>query len=378
MLTNHNYKKSSVNIETGSDIFNCCRSETPDDPKCTDCCYDTWRDELKDVVKKYAEKQEQAQLLQKRLSFIVDRRNKFKTWLDELNKAEELARKICGQLDVIASQSDKIWFNACYAVQAIEILFCMLRDFYSQTDYLKSRYDVLRKCIDNNNNPVLVKDQGILKCLNEYYDKLAAVIKTRDDIVKAIVEAIRVSNLLRNHINTTNCQVKKCPPNGTQDNTPIYNPCAPDNKPCDCDDDAGKEPYYGFKAIICEWFCAFGCNNDCGPDEDPCAGKDDPCKEAVGQPKQGAAQTKQTTPPSNPQPGPCKDYVCDLEPMFGFPICRNEYKCCIAKRYKDDDACVKQLESDLKEANKEKESLLACKQSLDKAIAEVDPKTRCK
>ena len=371
LIKHNNYQKSKVSIEDGSDIFNCCRKETPEDPNCTDCCYDTWRDELKDVVKNYAEKQEKAQLLQKRLSFITDRRNKFRTWLDELNKAEELARKICGQLDVIASQTDKIWFNACYAVQAIEVLFCMLRDFYSQTDRLKSRYDVLQKCIDNNNNPVLVKDQGILKCLKEYYDKLAAVIKTRDEIIKAIVEAIRIANLLRNHINTTSCQVKKCPPNGTDGNTNTYNPCAPDNKPCDCNPSPNKEPSYGFKTIICDWFCAFGCDCDCAPDEDP-------CKETSVQQPQEANQAKYPPPPPNPKPGPCKDYVCDLEPIFGFPICKNEYKCCIKQRYESDDSCVRQLESDLKDANKQKESLLACKQSLDKAIAEVDPKIRCK
>lgn len=46
--------------------------------------------------------------------------------------------------------------------------------------------------------------------------------------------------------------------------------------------------------------------------------------------------------------------------------------------YKADEKSVKDLSAELKEANKQKESLQACKTSLEKAIAEVDPKARCK
>ena len=375
MLTKHKYEDVVIDIDKDdSSIFKCCNQEEPEDPKCVDCCYDSWKSELKKVTKSYAEKQEEALYLTKKLGFITDRRNKFKTWLDELNKAEDLARKICSQLEVIASQSDKIWYNACRAVQAIEILYCMLRDFYSQTDYLKTRYEVLQKCIDNNTNPVLVKDQGILKCLKEYYEKLVVVIKTRDEIIKAILEAIRLSNLIRNHINTTTCEVKKCPPDNSSQNPPSYNPCDPKNKPCDCDDKSKK--FYGFKTVICEWYCAFGCDDDCKPGEDPCGSSSDPCLESAtpqNQVNQSNTQTQTQT-----QTGPCKEYKCEIEPMFEFPICKNDYKCYTKKRYESDEACVRQLESDLKDVNKQKESLFACKQSLNKAIDEVNPQTRCK
>jgi hypothetical protein len=46
--------------------------------------------------------------------------------------------------------------------------------------------------------------------------------------------------------------------------------------------------------------------------------------------------------------------------------------------FKADEQSVKDLSDQLKEANKQKEALQACKSSLEKAIAEVDPKARCK
>jgi hypothetical protein len=347
MLTKHNYKKlkdSDISIAKGTDIFDCCGGGTPDDSGCTDCCYDNWKDELKKVNQSYSETLEQVEQMKKSLTFITERRNKFRTWLDELLKAEDMARNICHQLEIMATQSDKIWLNADKARSAIEILFCMIRDFYSRVDYIKTRYEELQRCITANNNSSLVKGQGILKCLDDYFVKLEAVIKTRDEIIKMIVEAIKLSNLIRNNIST-------------KENDDNYKPCEP-GKPCNCE---GTDSYYGFKTIICEWYCSFKCDDECVP----CA--------TEGTPQQSAKYSKGGgIKDSNPTE------TCELEPTFDFPICNDEYKCRVEGMYKADEKTVKELSDKLKEANKQKESLQACKTSLEKAIAEVDPKARCK
>ena len=46
--------------------------------------------------------------------------------------------------------------------------------------------------------------------------------------------------------------------------------------------------------------------------------------------------------------------------------------------YLADKAAAEKLNEDLLKENKKKESLLACKQSLEAAIKEVDPKILCK
>ncbi len=117
-------------------------------------------------------------------------------------KAEDLARAICNQLEIMAVQSDKIWLNAGKATSAIEILFCMIKDFYSRIDYIKKRYEELQRCITANNDPSLVKGQGLLKCLEDYYTKVEGVIKTRDELIKMMVDAVKLANLIRNNIST--------------------------------------------------------------------------------------------------------------------------------------------------------------------------------
>lgn len=352
MLTKHNYKPSTKNIGEGSKIFYCCSTQQTDDP-CSDCCYDTWSDELKDVSTRYGHAVEEAQQLQNRLSLVLDKRNRFKKWLDELTDAEEKAKAISDQLEIIASQSEKIWFNACKASEAIEILFCMVRDFYYQVDEIKKRYDLLQNCINNNTDPSLVKDQGILKCLGEYYKKLDEVIKTRDELIKAVIAAIRLAQLIRNNISTRNCPCEE----------DQYDPCKPGTI-CDC---KTCPEVYGFKAIICDWYCELHCDNGGGK---PCNDDDDEKTPAQN-------QTTQTTPGTGSDP--CQQEKCHLKPSFDLPLCKNnKYKELINGLYTKDNDCVTKLTDQLKDKNKEKEALDACKKSLENAIKEVNPKDRCK
>jgi hypothetical protein len=342
MLTKHHYIEPEVDIhDENSDLFKCCTTKPSDDPTCTDCCYDKWQDELKEVIQNFKREEEKAIQAKKKFEFASEKSQRYKTWLDELNKAEELARQICYQLDIIASQSDKIWYSSVQAVKAIEILFCMLRDFYMQVDCIKKRYDILWTCINSNNDPSLQsKDKGLLKCLTEYYKKLEEVIKTRDDIIKAIIDAVKISNLIRNSISTQDCPKD-------------YDPCG-DKKPCNCNATNG-DVYYGFKTILCEWYCDFEC--------------DEPCVQA--------SNPKAVATPIQNSPVPTGSDLCavdcELEPVFEFPFCNNPYKNELEDCYEK----AKEAAENLMKANKSKEALLACKQSLEKAIAEVDPKNRC-
>lgn len=369
MLTKHKYQNLPHNWDEGR-ISDCCTSGSPDDPTCGDCCYDSWQEELKQVTKKYDQVNEDSQQLSARLGFLIDRRNRYKTWKDELAKGEELARAICYQLEIIAGQSQKIWYNSCKAAEAIRILFCMIRDFYFQVDYLKKRFDELQNCINHNHDSSLVKGKGILKCLEEYGTKLEGVIKTRDLLMAAILDAIRLSELIRNAISTQGC------PRSDE-----FDPCNP-GKPCECKacEDDSEKPTYGFRTIICEWYCAFGCNEECKPCDDNCE-EEEPqeqpqqYRQSSQQQQKGNGDKKKQEPSSSDDP--CKCEKCELEPQFSFPICNDNYKCLVDQWYEEDDSCVKKLEAEFRDKTKEKEALLACKSSLQKAITEVDPKARC-
>ena len=344
MLTQHNYTDIDQANWDKDTILECCQPNKPGTPPCSDCCYDSWETELIKVNPAYNTVVELTNQLQNRVDFITGRRDRYKSWVDEFTKAETLARAICDQLGLIATQSDKIWYNTCEAEKAIEILFCMIRDIYMQIDELGTLFVDLQNCVTRNNDPALNKGQGIFKYLDDYKTKLDATVKTRDDVIKNIVTAIQLSSLIRNGIST-----KDCPTD------PNYNPCAPDDTPCASISGA---VYYGFKTVICEWYNDFACSVACvdPPPTTPPA----------------TTTTTTTTPTADCNPN------CELIPTFDFPICNNCFKTDVQSWVDADNALLITLTAQLNDAKKRREALLACKTSLDTAIKAVDPAARCK
>lgn len=347
MLTQHNYSKIASGWDEDT-ILECCQSNKTDQP-CTDCCYDSWVTELNKVNPAYNAIVELTAQLQTKFDFITSRRDRYKSWVDELDKAELLARDICSQFNLIAVQSEKIWYNSCQAEKAIEILFCMIRDTYMQIDELKTLYDSLQSCITRNNDPALGKGQGILKYLDDYKSKLDATVKTRDDVIKNIVLAIQLAALLRNGIST-----RDCPDTGQS-----YNPCDPDQAPCA---DLSETANYGFKTVICEWYNAFACDT-------PCSDSD------TNTPSQSS---KSYTHHEGKDNETDSDTDCELVPTFDFPICSNSFKTDVQSWEDEDNITIATLTDQLNEAKMKQQTLLACKNSLDLAIKAVDPTTRCK
>jgi hypothetical protein len=345
MLTKHNYLPID-NAWDQETILKCCNPDKPEDTTCTDCCYDSWQTELKTVITKYNKAVESSTQQQNMVNFITDRRDRYKTWIDELTKAESLSLEVCYQLRLIAVQTDKIWYNSCKAVEAIEVLFCMIRDVFSQADKIKSMYDSLQNCISRTTDPSLVSNQGILQSLGDYKQKLDAALKTREDIIKGIIEAIRLANLIQTNIST-----KECPCGDDS-----KNPCPSDSEPCV---PLTGGAYYGFKTIICEWYNAFACDSD--------------CSDASTQ--QGAGKSKYS---GSTQHSGEVEADCCLQPTFDFPICKNSFKSDVEGWFKSDDDQLKTLTIELNKVKIEKETLLACKTSLDNAIKATDPKLRCK
>lgn len=316
MITKHTCEK--VKETPWKDkIKECCDMEDPDDPKGCDCCYDTWREELKEVNTNYSEADEEARQLSSDLAYISERKNKLKIWYDELTQAHDLSQQICDQLEVMQDQIEKVAQNTEYAVKAIKILFCMVRDFYMQVDSIKTKYDQIYTCIRCLNDPVLVPGHGILKCLEEYGKKLDDVIATRDELLKMVMKAIYIAYRINKNLSEE----------------------------------------YGLHMVIGEWKTTFNCDEPCGD--------------------KGKAKSRYGQSTSEEEQDEEENSTCKLSPRLKFPVCNDPYYGEIRDKYEADKAHASDLAKDLIELNKKKESLLACKQSLETAIKEVDPKIRC-
>src|ERR1044072_7908818 len=116
MLTKHCYQPIPDRWE--GVIEECCKTVPPGGSNCSDCCYDSWQDELNQISAAYNLYAEKTIQLQSEVDSTAARRDKYLVWLAELTRAELLARETCDQLKLIAVQLDKIWYNSCQASDA--------------------------------------------------------------------------------------------------------------------------------------------------------------------------------------------------------------------------------------------------------------------
>ena len=307
------YKELGTDWQNDPDIA-CCQEDPGNTPSGCDCCYDNWVKELKSVKREFNRVNEQANQFNEQYKFTAAQRDKLKSWLDDLIKADQLARAVCDQFNIIGSQTEKICTNSGKAVKAIEILFCMVRDLFRQIDLTVTIYNQIWNCIKCLNSSEISETSGIGKCLKMYFEKLDGVIKTRIELIKAMMAAVKAAHVLHEEI---------------------------------CSD-------YGLKQVISEWQGILNCDEKCGTTKPP----PDPCKEEEKDPDGFAS--------------------CKLTPILTLPICNDPYYQWVKTRYEFEVTEANDLATKLVEANKKKEALAACQSSLVAAIKEVNPKDLCK
>src|SRR5579871_3767725 len=129
-----------------SKILKCCPEPKPNpsDPPSSDCCFNTWQAELDIVNWELKEVTNELTHTQKHLAVVTTRYNRLKTWNDELSSANDLAFTICRQLEIIEAQLVNTCKNTQYTVKGVEILYCMVREFYITLDQLQARFDHLQ------------------------------------------------------------------------------------------------------------------------------------------------------------------------------------------------------------------------------------------
>ncbi len=315
MLTKHNY--CPLPTDWDRDLKDCCPDTPAGDPGSPDCCYQSWNSQLLAVNRNLREADEKAKRLQRQLDSAILFRDKYKAWFEDFSKANDLANYICQHMQVFAAQIENICCSTKSSIDAINLLYCMVRDFYIRVDLLKDDYDRLINCIKCLNRPEM--NGGIMDCLAAYYKKLEAVVATRDRIIELLVKATKIAY----EVNASICSK------------------------------------YGLQRTMVEWQQTFNC-------------------EYV---ESGGAQHYEQNQSWKSEKDCTLPETCMLVPMLSFPFedkNSNSYYTFLQQERTRLDSIIKTLGEQLVTANKEKEILLTNKDNLIKAIQEVDPKNKCK
>ena len=314
MLSKLQYPKD---LKWDEDKIKCCpppqRQTPPPASQDPDCCYNAWQHELCIVNGRLNETNNALDHLGKQLTVATERLNRLSTWNTELVTANDLARKICHQLEVISHQLEIICRNTDSTSRAIEVLICMFREFYVTVDVLQSKYDRLITCIKCLNNPALTVTTGIGKCLSDFGAALAAVTAQRDTLIQQVMLVYSISVGLHEQI---------------------------------CDD-------YGYRRLTRIWQDTLGCKSWC---DEGVWGFD---------PKRPGAK-----------PNDMPDPFCQT-PILRMPLCNEEYVTEINFLYEEEKAWVKVLTERQTVLTRDKNHLTIVQTGLTNAIKEVQPSVRC-
>jgi len=304
-----------------SQLHKCCPDPKPNppDPPSSDCCFNSWQGDLTSINLELTEVNKELAHVQKHLAIATIRYTRLKTWNDELTTANDLAINMCHKLEIIEAQLINICVKTDSTIKGVEILYCMVRDFYQTLDILQEKYDYLQNCIKCLGNSALTPTQGIGKCLADYGALLTAVLATRDGLIQLMMMAMDSSISLHRQL------------------------CDP----------------YGYKKLIRVWQDTLACGI--------------PCEEGT---LYSPGASRQPSPPPADKNQPEPDPFC-LEPILRFPICNERYYRDIHEWYEIEKKVVKDLNHEVKELTKRQVNLQASQQSLQNALKEVTPSLRC-
>jgi hypothetical protein len=296
----------------------CCPppKTTPDPPPLQDpdCCYNSWLHKQYFVNKDLAEVNNELDHLGKDLNVVNDRLGRLTAWNTELVTANDLAFKICHQLELIDSQLIEIEINTEATKKSIAILICMVREFYFTVDLLHVRYDRLINCIKCLNNPALTLTAGIGKCLSDFGVALTAVVATRDGLIQQVMAVYSAAVGLHQQL---------------------------------CDGN------YGYKRLITIWLETLSCG--------------DRCTEGFWGFNPARQGSKEANMPDAYWP----------KPVLRLPICNEAYVHKINELYRLEKEIAKELTERQTEKTKRKNHLTTVQTGLNKAIQEVQPTARC-
>lgn len=324
LLLNYNMNEKP---QCDTKIKDCCVKvkQPPETNSNGDCCYDEWVNELKNFELKFNKADNSVNYISKRRVHLGTQRDMWKAWMDELDKVCEYSKNICQQLEIVLHHTSRISRNEWLTKRAVNLLFCMIRDFYMQIDVLKKKYDRLINCIKCLNSQNLVAGQGVMALIEDYGKKITLVMQTRETLPEAVITSISMVN----NIN------KSLGHHGHQ---------------------------FGLTTVLNEWKKAFNCEGK-KQDEGDNKKRNEFGREDFNNPGAQKQEFENT----------------GLEPALKFPVCESDYYKMIERKYLEDSRKYSELSKLLNEETKKRDNLKGLRDGLASVISDpnVDPSKRC-
>ena len=162
-------------------------------------CLEQWKEDLIATSNALIKTQAKAAQAYQLYAYSATWENKLKIYCENVEQTNDLIAEILVELGQFCGQVQVVCENTKCVVQALDVLFCYLKDFFTCTDALNTSLSNLINRIKCLNDPNL-GSSIILKCLNDMSEKLTATIAGQREILKLIINILKMARILKEMI----------------------------------------------------------------------------------------------------------------------------------------------------------------------------------
>ncbi len=180
----------------------CCKDSTGGGNGDQDCLA-KWKDELEEVCNQYNIAKAQTYKDKEAYENSLGWETKIKNWNDLIFKADEKAKAVVNELDFLLAQIKIVCDKSKCTNDSIEKLICLVKFIFDCfVTYDKNKAGLKEKLADLKKEVDCLKKVGedvkaeVLKCIDDYEQKILKVCALQDDILAKLLETLKCAQLL--------------------------------------------------------------------------------------------------------------------------------------------------------------------------------------
>ncbi len=132
-----------------------------------------------------------------------------KSYWENVEESNKIIVAICNELKLFGKHAERVCENTECTVRSIEILFCLLVEFFSCTDKLKDYVSEIEREIEClNDQEINANSSIILRCLKDFLSKLNEATQKQHEVIKMVIDLLKQSKGIYAEICANSCSLK--------------------------------------------------------------------------------------------------------------------------------------------------------------------------
>ena len=158
----------------------------------TEDCIKKWESDLRKATNALVKKQAELNKAQKKYENAQTWDKKLESLFKDLKQTDERSANVLEEIGVLSSILEKVCENTACVKEVVEILYCMIKEFYECTDQLKQKLTNIKREIECLNDPGLNASTSIvIKCIEDLCAKIDEAIKSQQELIKKLIEVVK-------------------------------------------------------------------------------------------------------------------------------------------------------------------------------------------